>query len=734
MHAHGTADPEPVTLDNCDREPIHIPGAIQSHGALFAFGADGRLHWVSQGAAEVLGARVPALGETVHDRHFDGSGLVRAAVDVAQARGTHGAGLVDRHEVRFGARTFDLLVHHNGAAVVAEFELRTDDGTAGRTGFAGLAYASMARLRQQRTVQELLESAVRELRALTGFDRVMAYRFRHDASGDVVAEDRREDLEPFLHRRYPASDIPAQARRLYVLNTVRQIADVRARPIALLAGTRAALDMSWCSLRSVSPIHIEYLGNMGVSASMSVSIVIGGQLWGMLACHHMAPKVVPYPARTAADVLGQLLASSVQTLLAADAARQHADGSAVRVRLIEQVTHADDTLAAIKPFAAELRGLFGAEALVATEGTETFVQGDVAADAAADLVRWLRGQPLPQGLLALSAQAGIPPELAAALWPWCGFLALRTDDESGGWLVLLRREQVETVEWGGRPMKVHVPGPHGPRLTPRGSFEVWRETVRGTTVPWSATELELAAALRGELLRAAAARQAQIARARDQMFAVLGHDLRSPLQTIAMASHLLERGGDSRKIGQRISRSSSQMARLITDVLDASRLQSGIGLGVKPVPTDLSLLLQEMVKDARSTHPGVELVLDAPPALVAPADPDRLAQLMDNLLGNARQHGEPGRPIRVELREEPTQVSITVANHGTEIPADLARQLFNPYKRQSVGNANNRGGLGLGLYIAREIALAHGGTLEYSWRAPCVVFTCTLPRASAAGA
>ena len=99
MHAHGTADPEPVTLDNCDREPIHIPGAIQSHGALFAFGADGRLHWVSQGAAEVLGARVPALGETVHDRHFDGSGLVRAAVDVAQARGTHGAGLVNRHEV-----------------------------------------------------------------------------------------------------------------------------------------------------------------------------------------------------------------------------------------------------------------------------------------------------------------------------------------------------------------------------------------------------------------------------------------------------------------------------------------------------------------------------------------------------------------------------------------------------------------------------------------------------------
>jgi light-regulated signal transduction histidine kinase (bacteriophytochrome) len=722
MGARPTADIEPVTLDNCDREPIHIPGAIQPHGALLAFDAGGCLHAVSDNAPAMLGPGLPALGEPLRADHL--GSVVADAVAAARERGSESAGMVDRYELALGSRVFDLLVHHNGAAVIAEFELRQDDGSAARSGFSAIAYASMARLRQQRTVQDLLDAAVAELRTLTGFDRVMAYRFRHDASGDVVAESRRDDLEPFLNRRYPASDIPAQARRLYLLNTVRQIGDARARAVAIVAERADPLDMSWCSLRAVSPIHLEYLGNMGVAASMSVSIVIGGQLWGMLACHHMAPKVVPHAVRTAADVLGQLLASSVQTLLSAETARHLAAGGELRVRLIEQVTHSDDALRAIQPFAAELCSLFAAHGLVISEGTETCVHGGVDAQAGADLVRWLAAHDAPGSVVAVSSQSAMAPALAAVLGTWAGFLALRSGD---GWLVLLRREQIETVEWGGRPMKAYTPGPNGPRLTPRGSFDVWRETVRGSSVPWSDTERELAASLSAELQRACAARQTQMAAARDQMLAVLGHDLRGPLQTIAMASQLLERGGDSQKISRHISRSSSQMARLITDVLDVSRLRSGLGLGVQPAPVDLAALLQDVVKESRIAHPGVEVLFVGPASLVAPADPDRVRQLLDNLLGNARNHGEPGRPIRLDLRQDGGAAEIAVANHGSEIPPEVARDLFNPYKRQSVGNPRNRGGLGLGLYIASEIAQAHGGSLDYAWQPPCVVFTCRLP-------
>jgi light-regulated signal transduction histidine kinase (bacteriophytochrome) len=595
-----------------------------------------------------------------------------------------------------------------------------------------MAHRSLGLLRQQRGLQGLLEVAVQELRALTGFDRVMAYRFRHDGSGEVVAESRRDELEPFLHRRYPAGDIPAQARRLYVVNTLRLIADVGSQPVPLagLAG-QAPLDMSYCALRSVSPIHIEYLTNMGVAASMSVSIVVGGQLWGMLACHHMQPRHVPYAVRMACDVLAQLLANNVQSLLASEHAQHMAVSTSLRARVIEQTLHAENALQALAPFAGELASTFGAHGVVIAEGGHTVAEGATAAQAQA-LVRWLDAlEPhgMRDGLWSASSLNGLPADLAACLSPWCGVLALRIDDLGGGWLVLLRREQIETIAWGGRPEKNYVNGPLGPRLTPRGSFAVWRETVRGTAVPWNRGELETAVALRDELARAANVRHAEMGRARNQMLAVLGHDLRNPLQTIAMAAHVLERGEDSAKLGQRITRSSTRMERLISQVLDMSRLQSGMGLGVKRQPVDLVHLVEEVVQEASLAHPGTRFELALPPALLTPGDRDRLMLWLHNRGANARQHGAPDAPLVIRLRRDGSRAILQVANTSASIPADVAATLFTPYKRSSLGNERNRGGLGLGLHIAREIALAHGGTLAYGYEEPLVVFTLELPGA-----
>ncbi|MCG2592259.1 GAF domain-containing protein [Ramlibacter sp. XY19] len=715
-----------VTLDNCDREPIHIPGATQDHGALLAFTDDGRLAWASGNAAEFLGARLPELGAPVDPAMLDGQ-LREALASLAEGM----AGISYQHEVKRGDATFDLIAHHNGTLRIAEFE-RRERHDLDLGAFAIMAHRSLGLLRQQRGLQGLLEVAVQELRALTGFDRVMAYRFRHDASGDVVAESRRDDLEPFLNRRYPAGDIPAQARRLYVVNTLRLIADVGSRPVPLAGvGGQGPLDMSYCALRSVSPIHIEYLSNMGVAASMSVSIVVGGQLWGMLACHHMEPRQVPYAVRMACDVLAQLLANNVQSLLASEHAQHMAVATSLRARVIEQTLHAEDALQALGPFAGELATTFGAQGVVIAENGHTVAEGATPAQAQA-LVKWLDGlEPsgMREGLWSTTTLTGLPADLAACLSHWCGILALRIDDLGGGWLVLLRREQIETIAWGGRPEKNYVNGPLGPRLTPRGSFDVWKETVRGMAVPWTRSELEMAGALRDELARAANVRHAELGRARNQMLAVLGHDLRNPLQTIAMAAHVLERGEDSAKLGQRITRSSTRMERLISQVLDMSRLQSGLGLGVKRQPVDMVHLVEEAVQEATMAHPGTRFELQLPQALVVQADGDRLMQLMDNLVGNARQHGAPDAPLVIRLRREGNKAIVQVANTAAPIPPDVAGTLFTPYKRSSLGNERNRGGLGLGLHIAREIALAHGGSLSYAYEDPLVVFTLELPGA-----
>jgi light-regulated signal transduction histidine kinase (bacteriophytochrome) len=734
--------PLPINLDNCAREPIHIPGLIQSHGALVAFNTHRVAVHASDNLQAVLGATAPALGDTLAPSHFEGNPRVHEALGDLLDGSDDSDGLPASTEVLLGGRVFDLVVHRAAGLVVAEFELRpvSIDLVAD---FALKAHRAMERLKRQKSVTSLLTFAVGAVRQLTGFDRVMAYRFRHDDSGDVVAEDRAESLEPFVGRRYPASDIPAQARRLYVVNTLRLIADVHATPVPVVRapGTAQPLDMSHCVLRSVSPIHIEYLQNMGVGASMSISIVVNGQLWGMLACHHMGPLQVPYSVRMACDVLAQILAANVQSLLAGEQARRSADAADLRARLIEAALHADDTAPALAAHAADLAAAFQAQAVLTAEESKLHIDGDVPHAFAVQLIQWLDASQATAGpMLVTGSLKQLAPALAGGPGVWCGVLALCFDPSAHGWLVLLRKEQIETIDWGGHPEKTYKIGPLGPRLTPRGSFDVWRETVRDTSVPWDAHDLEFGRRLLDELMRARSARQGEISRGRSELMAMLGHDLRDPLQSIAMAARLLgkeaERDGVSSstgsRMGQRIQASSTRMARMIGQVLDMSRLQNGGGVEIHRSEVDLSALLDDLLDEMRLGHPGVNVVRQAPPQLLAEVDGDRIAQVFTNLMSNARHHGAPGESIRVRLDRQDDHAVFEVSNVSPPIPAEVEAQLFNAFKRRDQANVRNRSGLGLGLYIARAIVEAHGGQIGYAHAEPCVVFSVRFPLERAA--
>ncbi|WP_077001842.1 ATP-binding protein [Variovorax sp. KK3] len=721
----------PVTLDNCDREPIHIPGLVQPHGALFAFDDQGRATHVTSNAAALLGVAVPAPGETVAPSHFGGDPDVDALLDAARddAEGQPQAG-----EAHLGGQTFDVIVHRMAEQVIAEFELRP--ASRDEVGdFALKAHRLMDRLKRQRSIESLLGLAVEAVRDLTGFDRVMAYRFLHDDSGEVVAEARHDALEPFQGRRYPASDIPAQARRLYVINSLRLIADVKAAPVGVVAAGAdlPPLDMSHCVLRSVSPIHIEYLRNMGVGASMSISVVVNGKLWGLLACHHRSAIQVPYSIRMACDVLGQVLAANVQSQLAREQARRTDDAAKLRARLIEAVLHAEDSTAALAGLAEPIAQAFGADALLVAEDAKLHVHGNLQPETASRIVRWLGGPTAPKGdLLQTHAVAELAQELASICGPWTGLMALRFDEQSQGYLVLLRREQIETIQWGGRPEKNYVSGPLGPRLTPRGSFDVWKQEVRGTSVPWSDVEQALGRQLLDELARASSTRMNEIHRARTHLFAMLGHDLRDPLQSITMAARVLEKsqtgaGEVGSRMGQRIQSSSSRMARLIGQVLDASRLQTGLGLQIHLTDVDLSRLLEDLLDEAAIAYPGVRVSRELPKSLTVRADSDRMAQLFTNLVSNARHHGTAGEPVIVQLSNQGDDVVLEVSNSGPPIAPELVPHLFSAFKRQPDSGTRNKSGLGLGLYIAQAIALAHEGTIGYRYADPYVVFSARFP-------
>ncbi len=546
---------EPVTLGNCDREPIHVPGAIQPHGVLVACREDDELtvEHVSSNAADVFGLAPDAIVDRSAANLFDaaGVGLLRSLADEKALREKNPAPLTSRT----GA-ALEAVLHRSGGLLVIELE--QSRGTP--RGFEPALRHAIVRLQAATDVGSLTRYAAEEVRRLTGFDRVMVYRFDADWNGEVVAEARRDDLEPFLGLHYPASDIPAQARRLYTQNWIRLIPDVAYTPSRLVpdqtAAVRAPLDLAHAHLRSVSPIHIEYLKNMGVTASMSISLVSDGVLRGLIACHHYSgPHRVRFSVRETAEYLGQALSWNLRVL-------EHADESARALRvqrceaeLATNLAAADDVLAGLAvPALAELTGAAGA-AVVLEEGVRTV--GKTPDDRRiGEIVAWLRST----GHDTFATDHFAAEYAPAERWDGvvAGLLATTLSNELGEYLLWFRPSAERTVDWAGDPRKQVVQtSAAAPRLSPRGSFALWRETVRGRSLPWQPWQIEAASNVRrlliGGVRRRAAAiralndRLSDADRAKDVFIATTSHELRTPLNAISGWTRLITSGSLGRE-------------------------------------------------------------------------------------------------------------------------------------------------------------------------------------------
>jgi chemotaxis family two-component system sensor kinase Cph1 len=719
-----TSVPENPTLDNCSSEPIHLPGQIQPHGTLLVFDAATRLTaWGANARAMLCLPLAPSTDLNLEQ--------IAPSIDIMELVLACRNGMENGEtapmmiEATIGGQVFDCIAHAYLHQVLVEFELRKfsadlimSEVMRGQRNFD--------RLRRQKTVESLLQLAVEQLRELTGYDRVMAYRFRQDDSGEVVAEARLDSLVPYLGQRYPASDIPAQARRLYKLNTLRIIADINYRAVPVLADASAPpVDMSHSVLRSVSPVHVEYLQNMGVAGSMSVSILVNGRLWGMLACHHMSAKHVPYAIRTSCDVMAQVLAATAQGLEAnAHAAKLDRAGMA-RNALLQTLFEEDNLAAALAQHADDLLRVFNAGGLVLAQHGKLQTHGDIPSALASIIV-----SSLPQHSDAMIERASRdewPESLRESLGKWVGLLGLSFNPAGNGWLLILRVEQIEDVRWGGKPEKALVSGPLGTRLTPRGSFDAWVETTRGCSEPWDRISLDTATLMLAELHRFNLFRQVETDRVRALLLAMLGHDLRDPLHSIQMAAILIQKDGRQEHLGRRIHSSGARMQRLIGQVLDMSFLQGQAAMTLDIASINLVALITDLVDESRVAHPSVIHELDLPTTCFVDGDVDRLAQVFTNLISNALHHGKNMRPVKVKMVQKTASVVVSVQNESEAIGEVAAGLMFDPFKATSLNNFRNPGGMGIGLYIVREIMRAHHGSVCYHYDAPAVVFDVELP-------
>jgi two-component system, chemotaxis family, sensor kinase Cph1 len=702
------------TIENCDLEPIHALGLIQAHGALVAFDRAGFIVTRSMNAASLLG-HLPDMGMKMTDAHFDQT--AREAI----GRALEKPELVQEGVQCFGAanRRFDLVLHWSDGLLLAEWEAKPLN-VPPTTHYANLVQQSIQQLQRSAasSLGQLLHVATDAIRTLTGFDRVMAYQFLPDGSGSVSAESKRAQLAPYLHLRYPAGDIPAQARRLYVLNAIRHIADVSEAPVAIepaLSANGMPLNLTQSTLRSVSPIHIEYLKNMGVAASMSVSIVVDGKLWGLIACHHMEPLSVPHAVRVSCTVLAQVLSITVERNELSQRAMAESRIEDLRGHVAHALASSEDATAGLLAANEAMRGLIGCDALSVLMGQRVgSFPANLDRAAAIKVADYMSDH--RHDLLVTDSISRDVPELDGLLTEVnhaSGILAIQLSGTPVITIIWWRAELVETVHWAGQPDKIAASDPNGLNLRPRKSFEVWKETVRGSSRAWDATDRFAARELKAILQEVALNHIRAAEHERAALLAIMGHDLRDPLQAIDMVVTLMGRGlvsgGDGAK---RIEYSSQRMQSLIAYILDVSRLRTGVGLAMDVRKTTLAPLLYATFDRAQQAHPGVEMTVEIDDLGDCLVDADRLVQAISNLLSNARHHGDMRFPIQVSASRYGAQRRIAIANRIDAGASFTPGPMTRPFNVASSRNSRNATGLGLGLYIANAIVAGLGGTLE----------------------
>jgi len=482
-------------LQHCADEPIAVPGAVQPHGVLLAVTEpDLAVVSASGNAAEVFGAAV--LGRTLAD--------LLGPADLAALRDGLAGDLADVNPLRqtVAGEPVDLVLHRRDGLLIGEWEPVAGAEQAPAAWHARLP-AVLGRLAQSATVDELTTALARDVRALTGFDRVMVYRFDPEWNGEVVAETRRDDLEPFLGLHYPASDIPAQARELYTRNWLRLIPDARYTPVPLDPPvnplTGGPLDLSQSVLRSVSPVHLEYLATMGVVASMSVSLVDRGRLWGLISCHgYSGPHRPSYTDRTAAEFLGRTASLLLRTAQEAGDRDRTVEVAQQQARLVAAIgraprrpatalVHGGTTVLDLVPAGGAAVRLDGRLHLLGTTPPPERVPELVGALLAA-------GSPVTDRVPRALPAAGDLADTAS------GVLAVEVGGGRGDFLAWFRPETLRTVTWGGDPRTTELVEDDGRvRLSPRRSFAAWSETVRGTAEPWRPYEVAAARDLAASL-------------------------------------------------------------------------------------------------------------------------------------------------------------------------------------------------------------------------------------------
>lgn len=722
----------PIDLTNCDREPIRVPGSIQPHGFLLGFRSGASQPTVvvaSENAANFLRRPLNHIfGATIADLLAATNHLSLEDAIWADARTSHSTrflGMIQFPSSSSRGTQFQAVGYWVGEFQIIEFELAESSISQGDLNTVIAGFAST--LEQQLSPQELCESITTQIRKLTGFDRVMLYKFDDDGHGTVLAEDRNDRLPSYLGLRFPASDIPRQARELYILNRVRIIPNVEYTPSPLAAAQDqidpASLDLSLSVLRSVSPIHRDYMRNMCTISSMSISIVSQGKLWGLISAHHSEPRSVPYLTRSACDVLSRILSAQ---LLAGQNASEMAHAvslKSIHTQLLTYMAAGENYIDGLARHPAELCALTGAEGAAIVVDDRCICLGDAPTEH--DVMRlstWLSTH-LKDDLY-VTSELNHAYDRAESLIPKAsGVVAISMSQLHRMQILWFRPEVVKTVAWAGEPSKGQKMIEGARQVHPRNSFASWKEIVRGKSEPWKDAEIESAREFRNAVLEIVLRKAEELADMASELEVTnreleafsysVSHDLRAPFRHISGFAELLldeeaDRLTDKGKKYLTTIASSAQFAGLLVDsLLNFSRL-SRTPLDMRPVP--MKILIEDVWRDvAKEELNGRKVSFTVEELPTITTDINLMRQVWRNLLSNAAKYTRTREDASVVVRgtNSRDEIVFSVADNGVGFENQYSHKLFGVFQR--LHKMEDFEGTGIGLANVRRIVTRMGG-------------------------
>lgn len=740
MNVRDIVNRDNVNLENCDQEPIHIPGTIQPHGFLLALDRESlHITFCSENIISFTGSSHKQLlnKNAVHLFHPD-------CIDIIKECASGQPGNAVTFTTDFLNKQFIFSTHINDEGVIIlESEAVTIETQDPAENQFELSRQFIGYMEDTHTLVQLCEMVAKGIKKITGYDRVMVYRFDKNYNGEVIAESKEEKLESFLGLHYPHTDIPVQARQLYIKNLLRVIVDMDYKPAPIYTidteGTKN-LDLSYSILRSVSPIHVQYLQNMGVGGTLTISLIHKKKLWGLIACHHYGAKYLSPEIRMAARLQGHFITSQIEI-------RQQNE----EYEISKKSRDAADQLIS-KKFDLNREALFQ----IVNDPNILFLCKAIGVSLLIDNVIYKSGitpsdeeiHMLAQHLSVVSNHTEFHTDSLIKSVPGLKTISERTpginffplNENSSNCVIWYRLETISEVFWAGDPAKSIEKDKNG--LSPRKSFESWKETIKNHSNPWLPYELHSSSNFINALQKQLSAiylaeeeeKQRQLAQILKETNSELEninwistHDLQEPLRKIQIISSFImaDENADipsriSDKIGK-INYSAGRMQTLLKDILRYTKLKDNAeAFETVSLNSLLSEVLSDMDESLKAQHATMHI--DKLPTIHVV--PFLIKQLFSNLIYNSLKFSDKSRTPEIKIIWAETQQNSQIDNNnfycikysdnGIGFSEKYNEQIFKIFTR--LHSSGKFEGSGIGLALCKKIMETNKGYITAEGR------------------